>query len=310
MFEIVKTASRRAWLKVQEKSPEIFLTLGIGSFIGSTVLACKATLKSQVVVKKHKDRLITINDAELLAKDNPSDPDYHYTDDMKKKDIAISYGLLVREYIKLFGPAFGMSLIGIAFVIKSRNILHNRNIALIAAYNVLAKGFEMYRKRVTDELGSDMDYHFRYGTKLDKIVETTVDEDGKKKKVEVVKQTLDSQELTGEVYSRIFDERILNWSSQDDYNWMFLKAKEELFNFNLMKDKVVFLNDVYKELGFPTTKAGQTVGWTTKGNGDGIIDFNMHFIDYPGSEIRRKARPILIEFNVDGPVLNAIDVEI
>ena len=65
----------------------------------------------------------------------------------------------------------------------------------------------------------------------------------------------------------------------------------------------LFLSDVYDELGFPRTKASQIVGWTTEGPGDGYISFGkgLDLLAYSDGD------PILLDFNVDGPILDMME---
>ena len=73
-----------------------------------------------------------------------------------------------------------------------------------------------------------------------------------------------------------------------------------------MNDKLnvqgyVFLGDVYEILGFDRDAASQCVGWVL-GNGDNYIsfgpkDFLLAYEDGDG---------ILLDFNVDGPILDLI----
>lgn len=314
MFEVVKVMGRKAALKVSEKSPELFLAVGIAGFIGSTVLACKATLKAGDVIKKHQDRLNTIEDAKVICKNETGEIiDTEYTPKEESHDRILSKAILVKDFTVLYGPAVVMGITGIVCVVKSRNIMKDRNLALISAYNLLSKGFELYRNRVREELGEDMDHHFKYGTTLGEKVDTIVGEDGKKTKVKTLEQFVDGdpKKIEDAGYARVFDVRCPSWCNNDDYNMMFIKSKQDWFNLLLSRDGTVFLNDVYQELGFPKTKAGQMVGWCNKGgnmNRDGVIIFKMEKIrsdHYSPNE----ASAFIVDFNVDGVVFDQLALE-
>lgn len=314
MFEVVKVMGRKAALKVSEKSPELFLAVGIAGFIGSTVLACKATLKAGDVIKKHQDRLNTIEDAKVICKNETGEiVDTEYTPKEESNDRILSKAILVKDFAVLYGPAVVLGITGIVCVVKSRNIMKDRNLALISAYNLLSKGFELYRNRVREELGEDMDHHFKYGTALGEKVDTIIGEDGKKTKVKSLEQFVDGdpKKIEDAGYARVFDVRCPSWCNNDDYNMMFIKSKQDWFNLLLSRDGTVFLNDVYQELGFPKTKAGQMVGWCNKGgnmNRDGVIIFKIEKIrsDHYGPN---DASAFIVDFNVDGVVFDQLALE-
>ncbi len=83
-----------------------------------------------------------------------------------------------------------------------------------------------------------------------------------------------------------------------------MTQKQNWFNERLYATGAVFLNEVYEELGFPKTKAGQAVGWLTKGKGgiDGRISFgnSLDLLAYHDGD------PILLDFNVDGVIWDKI----
>ena len=70
----------------------------------------------------------------------------------------------------------------------------------------------------------------------------------------------------------------------------------------------MFLNDVYKMLGIPATKAGQIVGWIYDEKnpiGDNFVDFGLYDMNKPVVRdfVNGYERTILLDFNVDGNIL-------
>lgn len=314
MFPVVKAVGKKLALKIGEKSPEIFLTTGIAGFVGSTVLACKATLKAGDAIQKHKDRVNMIEDAKVICKNESTEiVNTEYTQKEELHDRIISKALLAKDLAALYGPSVVVGIAGIVCVVKSQNIMKDRNLALISAYNLLSKGYNLYRSRVREELGDDMDHHFKYGTEIGEKVDTIIGEDGKKTKIKKLEQYVDGdpKKIEDAGYARIFDVRCPSWCNNDDYNMMFIKSKQDWFNLLLSRDGTVFLNDVYQELGFPKTKAGQMVGWCNKGNNvnrDGVIIFKIEKIrsdHYAPNE----ASAFVIDFNVDGVVFDQLALE-
>ena len=94
-------------------------------------------------------------------------------------------------------------------------------------------------------------------------------------------------------------------------NLYFLRAQEEYANNRLVSRGYLFLNEVYESLGIPPTKAGQIVGWIydkDKPNGDNFVDFGIYDIHRETNRnfVNGYERSILLDFNVDGPIINLI----
>lgn len=106
------------------------------------------------------------------------------------------------------------------------------------------------------------------------------------------------------VYARCFDEGCYGWQKSAEYNLTFLKHAMQYANDMLKNKGHVFLNEIYDMLGIPRSKAGQIVGWRLNGpNSDNFIDFDL---DAPRNAnfINGKTNVVLLDFNVDGPILD------
>ena len=92
---------------------------------------------------------------------------------------------------------------------------------------------------------------------------------------------------------------------------MFLKDQQRYAN-DLLKSKGhLFLNEVYDMLGIPRTKAGQVVGWIYDEKhpvGDNFVDFGIYDIynERARDFVNGYERTILLDFNVDGNILDMI----
>jgi len=295
-------------LSAMKATPEILVVGGIVGVVASTVMACRATLKANEVIEGTKEELQKI---ETVAEEHPEE----YTPEVKKKDTAIVYSKAGLEFVKIYGPSVALGVASVGCILWSHKILRNRNIALAAAYGVLDRGYKAYRKRVKEELGDEIDNHFMYGTENETITEEVVDEEtGKTKKVKHKAFAIPSDQ---EMYGRWFDRTSSKWENNLEYNIMYLKQIEDLFNNRLNAEGFVFLNEVYDALGIERTPEGQCVGWLKNGLGDGYIDFRIWGVcadvadrgDYyvvrklPSGENVRGA-DVFLDFNVDGPILN------
>ena len=85
-----------------------------------------------------------------------------------------------------------------------------------------------------------------------------------------------------------------------------------MFNDLLISRGHVFLNEVYDALGFERTEAGNVVGWVLNKDGDNYIDFGIYDITSPGGRlfVNGQEPSILLDFNVDGYILNTLNEKI
>ena len=105
-------------------------------------------------------------------------------------------------------------------------------------------------------------------------------------------------------YSRIFDKTNPNWTDDPGYNRLRLICIENYVNEHLKTRGYIFLNDVYKVLGLPFSKAGQIVGWVYNDNHP-RIDFGIH-ADRNADFINGRRNTCILDFRVDGVILNDI----
>lgn len=296
----------RSGLVLKKYSPEILLVAGIVGAVGSTVLACRATLKVEGVLLKHRQNLDKINDTWTMV-ENKTIPFAEYTDKDHKKDTALVYVQTGLEFVKLYGPALSLGALSIASLVGGHGIMKSRNVALVAAYKAVEESFSAYRKRVVEELGEDKDYIYRHGLKVDQVTENVVDESGKSKKVK--KEVLSKGDTNGySMYAVFYDDGCKQWTKNPEYNLMYLKSQQNYFNDILKTRGHVFLNEVYDALGVPRTKAGSVVGWVI-GDGDNFIDFGIFDPDKKKSRefVNGYERVILLDFNVDGVIYDLIE---
>ncbi len=297
-----RIVGNRASLILRAKSPEILLVAGIGGVIGSTVMACRATLKVEEVVDDAKCKIDKINDV-WASTEVPTEK---YTDKDRKKDLTIVYTQTAVKFARLYGPPIVLGAASIGCIIGGHNIMRKRNVALMAAYKAVDEGFRQYRQRVIDEYGEEKDYMLRHGLRAETIVEEETGANGKSKNVKKTKYAVEDPNAVSQ-YARFFDECSTQWNDSAEYNLFFLRAQQNYFNDMLQVRKHVFLNEVYDALGIPRSSAGSVVGWMI-GKGDDFIDFGIWDGD---DQIKREfvngyERSILLDFNVDGVIYDLI----
>lgn len=295
-------------LKLKKYSPEILVVAGVVGTVASAVMACKATLKVNDILEESKKQIDTIHEC---AADTSLVESGRYSPEDAKKDLAVVYAQTGFKFVKLYGPSVILGALSITSILASNNILRKRNVALGAAYAALDKGFKDYRSRVVERFGEEVDRQLKYNLKTEKIEEKVTDpETGKEKKVKKTIEISDGQFVSP--YARFFDESSRYFEKNPELNLMFLRAEQNYANDRLRARGYVFLNEIYERLGIPTTKAGQVVGWIydpKNGKGDNYIDFGIY--DMNREKVRDFVngyeRVILLDFNVDGDILDLIE---
>ena len=229
-----------------------------------------------------------------------------YTEEDSKKDLAIVYAQTGLQFVKLYGPSVALGIVSLGCILTSNNILRKRNVALAAAYATVDKGFKEYRNRVVERFGKELDKELRFGIKAKEVEEIVVNEKGEE---EVVKKTVNVADDPNEYsdYARIFDCGCSGWTKDPELNLYYLKQQQNYANDRLKAEKYLFLNDVYKMLGFPATKAGQVVGWVYDEEnpvGDNFVDFGIYNINSGKARdfVNGYERSIVLDFNVDGNI--------
>lgn len=314
LTNLTRNASKMKLL-LKKHAPAILMVTGTASVIGGTVTACKATLKAQDVLATTNEELSIIKQAAEAAENGTLAEGKTYTAEDRKKDLIGTYARATMSMAKLYLPSVILITTGIVAMFASNKILRKRCASLSAAYATLDGIFKRYRKNVIDKYGEEVDHDMRYGVQKKKIEVETVDpETGKvkKSKKEVALVNLDGHSE----YARFFDdmsgyyEKNRDGRPNNDYNMMFLLARQKEANFRLEKQGYLFLNDVYDMLGLEKSIAGQSVGWIydpDRSDIDSYVTFNIFECQRENDRfIEGYEDVLLLDFNVDGVILDDI----
>lgn len=283
-------------LSAKRNSPTILFGAGVVGMIGSTVLACRATLRLDEEVNNiERDIYIAKNVRKVSDDESVSEKEYG-------EDIAIAYGRGVASIAKLYAPSVLLGVASVACLAKSHHDLKERNLALTAAYAAVDGAFNRYRERVIDKYGEEADREMLYESETIDIID---EETGK------IISTTRIVEAPGSKYARFYDEwSTRNWSPDPDVNLMVLRTTQNYMNDRLKARGHVFLNEVYDQLGLSHTKAGSVVGWRwDKNSGDDYIDFGI----WDGNNevvndfFHGREASILLDFNVDGVIYDKLE---
>lgn len=290
--------------KLDENSPEIFLALGIISFVGTVVAACRATIKAEEILDKHERMMSDIEDAYDISEKDPENYDYdEELYDLDKRNQKIKTGV---SMARAYAPVVALGTISVVCILTSRNIMQKRYLALVTAYNGLTEIFDQYRQRVRDEEGDIMDRHYRYGTPVEEITKTEVDEDGKKHKVaEKVEGDIPADALMDATVRWMDENNIEFWDPNPTILMMQLRGQQEYWKkmIRARRDGTVFLNEVLQSLGFDKCQEGARLGWQLDGRHEGNIDFGLYMDnDNTRAFVNGKSNRVLLQFNVDGVI--------
>lgn len=306
--DFLNTITRKAGkvkLGLKKASPEILIVVGTVGVVVSAVMACKATLKVEEIVDGAKEDIKKVNEA---IERGETEAGLTYTQEDKQRDMTILYSQTALDFVKLYGPSVLVGAVSIGCIIGSHNILRKRNIALAAAYATVDKAYKEYRGRVIEQFGEEVDRQLRFGAKKQTISETVKDENGEEKTVEKEVDVIDG--AVNSPYSKFFDESSRCWEKDANYNLMFLRRMQSMFNDKLKANGYVFLNDVYDALDIERTPEGQTVGWVYDPENpelENYIDFGIYDVHRKSSRdfVNGLERVILLNFNVDGNILQS-----
>lgn len=300
---ISRTVANQALL-AQKHSPEILFGVGIASMVGSTVLACRATLKLNEVMNDVENDKAKAQRAKEMVEAGEVPEGTTYTDDEMSQDLRIIKVQGLVKIAKLYAPPLILGGVGVLCLTKSHKILQTRNAALTAAYVAVDNAFRRYRQRVVDRFGEETDREFRYDAEEVDII----DEDTGK-----IIETVHVAPGEPSGYARWFDETNNNWNAPpfDTHNTIFLRNQQNWANDMLRSRGHLFLNEAYAMVGLPHTSAGSIVGWVYDRNndrGDNYVDFGCWDRDKSFNEFfNGRDGAILLDFNVDGPIWDLLD---
>jgi hypothetical protein len=288
-------------LLASEHAPKVLFVGGVVGMVGSTVLACRATLKLEEVldeVEADKSKAEQVHD---LVNDSNYEGEQTYTDEELQKDVRIITMRGAASVAKLYAPAVLLGGVSIFALSKSHNILQDRNLALTAAYAAVDGAFIRYRERVVDRFGEEVDDELRYESEQVDILDPETGE---------VNSRLVATDAPGSAYARFYDQdSSANWSPDPQINLLFLKTVQNYCNDRLRAKGHIFLNEVYDQLGLSHTPAGSQVGWRWNvGSGDDYVDFGCWDTSREGVNefFNGREGSILLDFNVDGVIWDKI----
>lgn len=278
---------------VVKHAPTILTGAGTVGLVGTAVLASRATLTYKELIA---DEVMVITDGPNLMKRNE-----HYTEEEFRKDRIVCYSRIVTKTVKHYAPTIALGVASVAAFWWSHSIQSKRIAGLAAAYTALDASYRKYKKSVASVIGEES---------MKKVEEKILDD------VVFTDEPFEYDKMAESVipeyspYARIIDENASVWDPSDDITELNIHSQLNYMNDILRTRGYLFLSDVYDALGIPRTPASQVVGWLwKKGDGDHYVSFGDiegHRIKFWDDSRRREIANYLLDFNVDGEIVNEI----
>lgn len=296
----------KAAFKLKKASPELLIAGGVACVIGGTVMACKATKKTDDILADANDKIQHFpTDPDALPAEDISDEDVQQIISTNKKEVAKIKLDCAGKLVANYAPSVAVGGVGIAMILASHGIMRQRNATLLAAYNAVDTAFRKYRERVMlEDGGRERDVHYMTGGVHEELIEYEEDERG-----ELVRRVNDRAEdillmdhPTGP-YTFIFGPTTSSfWSSHGLSNLNLLRQTERWATDQIRLNGFIFVNDVLERLGMAKVPIGQLAGWA-KGFGDDYVDFGL-IEDYRAADVDVDVmkKPIVLNFNCDGSI--------
>lgn len=121
---------------ISDRSPQIFLAMGIAGFIGSTVLAVAKADKVKPIFEKAKKEF----------KQPPTPGSKSNTKIIMEASI---------DVFKEMALPIGLTIMSTGFLLKSYNVLNNRHLAAVGTIDILNTSLNAHKKAVKEELGEE-----------------------------------------------------------------------------------------------------------------------------------------------------------
>lgn len=281
-----------ASLKLRKEAPTIAVGAGVAGFVGTVVLAVKATPKAEKALEEHRMRILNQKHAMHLAS---QDETMDYTIEDYRKDTFNSWVKLTVDLVKVYSPAIVLGGLSIASILAGHRIQTQRLMGVTAAYEGLRATFDRYRDTVAEEIGEEKEKEV-----YKKSFESKTDEGDEEFK------------FAGPTTRWFTEETTENYRNSNFENKRFLEDVQIAMNERLQQKGHLFLNDVYEALGMDETPLGCQLGWIHRRGHErtSYVDFGLGM--NPDIETTERihetvsSHALLLDFNVDGVIWNLI----
>lgn len=242
---VPKSVSRlasRSMLKLNANSPTILVVTGVVGLGATAIMAAKATRRLDPILEDHDKARAEVSGASYRSERD------------EQKAITKVYAGTALELTKLYGPTMFVGTLSAASILTGHRILKGRHAATMLAYSGLMEQFMEYRKRVAHTFGEDREKEIYDGARME------WEEDPNHKGEYKLNAKYDDDKQAGTYLRPWFDETNVNWTTNPESNYMFLKGVQSHMNNMLEVRGHVFLNDVYDAMRMERRPEGAVCG--------------------------------------------------
>ena len=233
---------------VGKHAPQILMGVGITGMVTTTILAVKATPKAM----------------QLIA-----EAEYEKKEMVEGEDIELTPIEIVKVAWKPYIPAMITGAISIGCLIGSSNVSTRRTAAIATAYKLSEAALSEYKDAVIETIGEKKEKQIKEKVAAKKIEKNPVNDSQ-------IIMTNESKTLCYDSISgRYFKSNIEK-----------IKKAENELNYNLRNINYVSLNYLYEQLGLPSTKIGDDLGWNI--DRDGYLDIDL------GAQLSNNGEPCIV----------------
>lgn len=232
----IKAAYNAVKKSTIKHSPEILTGIGIAGMVTTTVMAVRATPKALELLKKEEN--------------------YRQIDGENDVPEKISSIDTIKICWKCYIPAGVTGVLSIVCLIGASSVNARRNAALATAYSIAETSLKEYQNKVVETIGEKKEQTIR-----DAVAKERIDTHPAKES-EIIfvgdGETLCYDVLSGRYFKSKIDK---------------IKKAENELNRKMRDEMYISLNEFYYEIGLPSIKIGDDIGWNI--DREGYIDLRF-----------------------------------
>lgn len=276
---------------ISEHSPAILVGAGVIGFVACAVLASRATLKVNDIMEESKEQ-----EEKIKTYEPDEEHTDEYTEEDREKDLKLNTMQTRLKIVKNYALPVGIGIASTAAILVGFKVLNGRYLTSVAAYGVLEKAYEGYRKRIIEKGGLDLDRYGRTGIWTETETRTVEKVVGQDKKGNDIIETVEETETRDVILDQATEMPFRRLIGPGDYLYdkmggdmtliaaqvqAYQNAAQQLYE----AGEPVHVNDwCYKQIfGMDSEKLndlGQLFGWCKRDKeaeavGDHCVDFRF-----------------------------------
>lgn len=278
--------------KAYKKGPDILVFVGMVGLVATTILAIKHYDEAKKTINETKEKIDELHS----NKEKMEKKEY-------QKELFNAYAGAAVKVSKIYGPTVALGITSGGCILKSHNMLKERNMILAAACSAIDDKAKKYRNRTAAVVGEEVEKNIFHGVQEEETEEVVVKPSGKEKKEKKKVKILPMEDRENSSFG-CFNKNCRGFDPDPEKARMYLESMEDYCNKLRVKNGHMFVNEVNKIMGFPITYSGQIDGWIEK-----EIHFTITDCCERSVENSSILEPVyLVDFNDQGNILDKIFV--